>query len=155
MSRVPGFGVASRCSGPHLDLTPSSASTLGIRIALSHVEMFRRIACHTCIPRHQLASLRLISNSRPSPPPLPQEQQREFEELQRLAQQPLLVRGTKADLEAELALHPDARKPVKAAFEGNVNPITGEQGGPKQEPVRRWSNEDEGDWSYKGRVSDF
>ncbi len=52
-------------------------------------------------------------------------------------------------------MHPDARKPVKPAFEGEVNPVTGEQGGPKQEPVKQWGTEDDGDWSFKGRVSDF
>ena len=41
-----------------------------------------------------------------------------------------------------------------AEFEGDVNPVTGEQGGPKREPVGRWG-EDDGDWSFKGRVSDF
>lgn len=51
-----------------------------------------------------------------------------------------------------MALHPDARKPVTPDFEGDVNPSTGERGGPKKEPVGQWA---EGDWSYKGRVSDF
>ncbi|KAF8918872.1 hypothetical protein CPB85DRAFT_1279138 [Mucidula mucida] len=116
--------------------------------------MLRQIA-RSSLSRNQAISIRFISNQRPSPPPLPRDQQREFEELQRLAQQPLLARGTKSEIEAELALHPDARKPVKPAFEGDVNPVTGEEGGPKQEPVRRWSTEDDGDWSFKGRVSDF
>ena len=95
------------------------------------------------IPRRSFASL-----SRPAPPPLPRQQQREFERLQRaptVSQQP----------EAELALHPDARAPLRPDFEGDVNPLTGEQGGPKQEPVRKWGGESEGDWSFKGRVSDF
>jgi len=97
---------------------------------------------------------RLASNlSRPSPPPLPREQQREFEELQRAAQAPLAF--PKADSEAELALHPDARKPIKPDFEGEVNPVTGERGGPKREPVGKWGENSEGDWSFKGRVSDF
>ncbi|KAH7926729.1 hypothetical protein BV22DRAFT_1032595 [Leucogyrophana mollusca] len=95
------------------------------------------------------------SLNRPAPPPLPRELQREFEDLQRAAQMPLssptLSRG---EAEAELALHPDARKPLVPEFEGDVNPRTGEQGGPKREPVGKWS-EDGGDWSFKGRVSDF
>ncbi|KIJ67827.1 hypothetical protein HYDPIDRAFT_107339 [Hydnomerulius pinastri MD-312] len=94
--------------------------------------------------------------NRPSPPPLPREQQREFEELQRVAQMPLssptLSRG---DAEAELAFHPDARRPLKPDFEGDINPRTGEEGGPKNEPVGKWVDEDSGDWSFKGRVSDF
>ena len=89
--------------------------------------------------------------NRPSPPSLPREQQREFEELVRKAQAPL---ARKEDAEAELSLHPDARPPVTPEFEGEVNPVTGEQGGPKREPVKQWV-EDGGDWSFKGRVSDF
>ncbi|TCD59878.1 putative mitochondrial protein, conserved [Steccherinum ochraceum] len=85
--------------------------------------------------------------NRPSPPPLPREQQREFEELVRQAQAPL------SSPNAEFALHPDARPPVEPEFEGDVNPKTGEQGGPKREPVKKWTTE--GDWSFKGRVSDF
>ena len=46
-------------------------------------------------------------------------------------------------------LHPDAREPPKAEFEGDVNPVTGERGGPKQEPLRH------GDWSFGGRATDF
>ncbi|KAK0441551.1 hypothetical protein EV421DRAFT_625321 [Armillaria borealis] len=99
---------------------------------------------------------RSLSNlNRPSPPSLPRELQREFEELQRQAQAPLSSGTPLSDVEAELAMHPDARKPVKPAFEGDVNPVTGEQGGPKQEPVKQWGTEDGGDWSFKGRVSDF
>ncbi|KAG0326613.1 putative mitochondrial protein, conserved [Dissophora globulifera] len=45
--------------------------------------------------------------------------------------------------------HPDARSPVPDEFEGDTNPSTGEVGGPKREPVRF------GDWSFKGRVTDF
>ncbi|KAH9839519.1 uncharacterized protein C8Q71DRAFT_704541, partial [Rhodofomes roseus] len=93
---------------------------------------------------------------RPSPPPLPREQQREFEELMRAAQTPLAqpTRGdTAVNVEADLSLHPDARRPIQSDFDGDVNPATGEQGGPKQEPARKWG--DEGDWSFKGRVSDF
>lgn len=83
---------------------------------------------------------------RPGPPPLPQRQQREFEELQKQATQD----PTKTTSQGQL-LHPDARQPLKQQFEGQVNPETGEKGGPKQEPVSQ-SGED---WSFKGRVSDF
>ncbi|THU95657.1 hypothetical protein K435DRAFT_778905 [Dendrothele bispora CBS 962.96] len=86
--------------------------------------------------------------SRPGPPPLPRDQQQEFEDLQRAAQTP------PSASQSEPTLHPDARQPLQPSFEGDVNPITGEQGGPKQEPVNRW-NDSEGDWSFKGRVSDF
>ncbi|KAH7914148.1 hypothetical protein BJ138DRAFT_480133 [Hygrophoropsis aurantiaca] len=93
--------------------------------------------------------------NRPAPPPLPRELQREFENLQRAAQMPLSSpTQSRGEAEADLALHPDARKPLVPEFEGDVNPRTGEQGGPKREPVGKWS-EDGGDWSFKGRVSDF
>lgn len=93
--------------------------------------------------------------NRPGPPPLPRSEQREFEDLVRKAQAPLSQAEANRELaEAELALHPDARKPVPAEFEGEVNPVTGEKGGPKREPVRKWG-EGDGDWSFKGRVSDF
>lgn len=83
-----------------------------------------------------------VTLNRPGPPPLPTKEQREFEELQRKAQ---------AQPDAN---HPDSPKPVTPEFEGDVNPVTGERGGPKREPVKQWA-EDGGDWSHKGRVSDF
>ncbi|KAJ7178491.1 hypothetical protein C8R43DRAFT_462311 [Mycena crocata] len=89
------------------------------------------------------------SLGRPAPIPLPREQQREFELLQRAAQTPLASKGFPDE---DLQLHPDAREPLKPEFDGDINPATGEQGGPKREPVGHWV---EGDWSFKGRVSDF
>ncbi|KAI0789233.1 hypothetical protein C8Q75DRAFT_687148, partial [Abortiporus biennis] len=91
---------------------------------------------------------------RPSPPPLPRADQREFEELVKKAQAPLSTPASLVLTEEELTLHPDARPPVQPEFEGEQNPVTGETGGPKNEPVHRWT-EDGGDWSFKGRVSDF
>ncbi|KAK2463232.1 hypothetical protein APHAL10511_004887 [Amanita phalloides] len=88
--------------------------------------------------------LRLLSSLvRPSPPPLPPRQQREFEDL---------VRHAQLSSDAEPAAHPDAPEPIQPEFDGNTNPLTGEKGGPKREPVHHWV---EGDWSFKGRVSDF
>lgn len=49
-------------------------------------------------------------------------------------------------------LHPNMRRGAPPEFEGEVNPKTGEVGGPKNEPLR-WGVE--GDWSYNGRVTDF
>jgi hypothetical protein len=80
---------------------------------------------------------------RPGPPRLPPKEQAEFDALVRAAEEQALS--------AEAA-HPDSPTPVSPEFEGDVNPVTGERGGPKREPVRQWN---EGDWSYKGRVSDF
>jgi hypothetical protein len=108
------------------------------------------------------SSSMLISNTRrgissninrPAPPPLAREEQREFETLLRAAQTPLSVPTANSD-PVELALHPDAPQPLKAEFESDVNPKTGEEGGPKREPVGKWANS-EGDWSFKGRVTDF
>ncbi|KAF2096862.1 DUF1674 domain-containing protein, partial [Rhizodiscina lignyota] len=49
-------------------------------------------------------------------------------------------------------LHPNVRRGAAPEFEGDVNPKTGEVGGPKNEPLR-WGKD--GDWSYNGRVTDF
>ncbi|PPQ63992.1 hypothetical protein CVT24_009421 [Panaeolus cyanescens] len=90
-----------------------------------------------------LPFVRYISINRPSPLPLPPKEQREFEELLRKAN------------EQESETHKDAPKELKAEFEGDVNPVTGEKGGPKIEPVKRCGEDPGGDWSFKGRVSDF
>ncbi|KAF5354714.1 hypothetical protein D9756_005343 [Leucocoprinus leucothites] len=110
-----------------------------------------------CTRTHRYFAQRLYVHSRtmanlnrPAPPPLPREQQREFEELLRKAQTPLAQSSSSVSPE----LHPDAREPIQPEFEGEQNPITGERGGPKREPIGRWA-EDGGDWSFKGRVSDF
>jgi hypothetical protein len=52
-------------------------------------------------------------------------------------------------------LHPDVRRGAKPEFEGDRNPVTGEVGGPKNEPLRWGSTGARGDWSYNGRVTDF
>jgi hypothetical protein len=85
--------------------------------------------------------------STPSPPRLPPKEQKEFEELVRKAQMPLA--GTGATDDALSNMHPDARKPIEPEFEGDTNPVTGERGGPKREPLRH------GDWSFGGKVTDF
>ncbi|KXN92471.1 Protein fmp21, mitochondrial [Leucoagaricus sp. SymC.cos] len=97
------------------------------------------------VPYRTMANL-----NRPAPPSLPREQQQEFEDLLRKAQAPLAQPSTSFETE----LHPNAREPLKAEFEGDINPRTGERGGPKREPAGQWG-EDGGDWSFKGRVSDF
>ncbi|KIK68301.1 hypothetical protein GYMLUDRAFT_35687 [Collybiopsis luxurians FD-317 M1] len=90
---------------------------------------------------------RSISNfSRPSPPHLPRELQLEFEELQK---------QTEHLPNPATSTSPPPETPVKTEGDVNVNPITGERGGPKTEPVGRWGDGSEGDWSFKGRVSDF
>jgi hypothetical protein len=49
-------------------------------------------------------------------------------------------------------LHPNVRRGAPPEFEGDVNPQTGEVGGPKNNPLR-WGHQS--DWSYNGRVTDF
>lgn len=116
----------------------------------------------------------------PSPPRLPKEEQEIFEQLQRqstgafstprsppkINQSP---QSTATDLSAQAekgnvssepvftakvkedeALHPNVRRGAPPEFEGDVNPKTGESGGPKNDPLR-WA----GDWSYNGRATDF
>ena len=105
--------------------------------------MFRRL------PASLLAHTRPMSGLvRPAPPPLPRAQQREFEDLVRRAQAPLSSpssnpQASREEQEAALALHPHAPAPLVPEFDGDENPATGERGGPKREPVHRWT--DEGD----------
>ncbi|KAI0834031.1 DUF1674-domain-containing protein [Hypoxylon sp. FL0890] len=116
--------------------------------------------------------------SMPSPPRLPPDQQAEFERLQRTANTqegfnptstpdfsspisnppatgtPATADGRTAAtpaIEDELASVP-LRKGAPPEFEGDVNPKTGEVGGPKNEPLR-WGPG--GDYSFNGRVTDF
>lgn len=87
--------------------------------------------------------------SRPGPPPLPRKDQKEFEELVKSAARPAAVQKAPVAYELKEQVHPDARSSPPPEFVGDVNPVTGEQGGPKREPIRH------GDWSHSGRVTDF
>ncbi|KAL7624778.1 hypothetical protein AAE478_006350 [Parahypoxylon ruwenzoriense] len=116
--------------------------------------------------------------SHPSPPRLPPEQQAEFERLQRTANtqegfnpssmppsfssaNPATAGGSSAIdgrtaatpvLGNESLLPVPLRNGAPPEFEGDVNPKTGEVGGPKNEPLR-WGPS--GDYSFNGRVTDF
>ncbi|XP_047477627.1 succinate dehydrogenase assembly factor 4, mitochondrial-like [Penaeus chinensis] len=58
--------------------------------------------------------------------------------------------GKLDDQETPAGQHPFQEKEPLAAFPDNVNPSTGEVGGPRgPEPTRY------GDWERKGRVTDF
>ena len=85
--------------------------------------------------------------SRPGPPPLPPKEQAEFEALlkanQTIGATPAATAPAK-DLE-----HRDLRKGPKPEFQGDVNPKTGEEGGPKVDPFQAGP----GDWQYGGRVT--
>ncbi|CCE64770.1 hypothetical protein TPHA_0I02690 [Tetrapisispora phaffii CBS 4417] len=100
----------------------------------------------------------------PSPPKLPKTEQDEFEKLQKIAQTQVIIDGyneeiknnpTKESLQNAIltkndigGFSPEFRKTIPE-FEGDVNPKTGEVGGPKQDPLRH------GDYSFNGRVTDF
>ena len=75
----------------------------------------------------------------------------------RINQSPASDSGPEEAIRVEAAgegeeLHPNLRRGAPPEFEGDVNPKTGEVGGPKNEPLR-WGHQ--GDWSYNGRVTDF
>jgi hypothetical protein len=111
----------------------------------------------------------------PSPPRLPADQQAEFERLQRTANTQEGFNATSspdfsslykvaqaktksatteiAQEEVIMSSTPTPlRKGAPPEFEGEVNPRTGEVGGPKNEPLR-WGAK--GDYSFNGRVTDF
>ncbi|KAG8950518.1 putative mitochondrial protein, conserved [Tulasnella sp. 408] len=102
--------------------------------------------------------------NRPGPPPLPAEDQKEFEELVRKAQAPLSGGGATKGADQLLdqraptvsadgdLVHPDARPKPAPDFVGDVNPETGERGGPKKNPLN-WGAD--GEWTYGGRAVDF
>lgn len=55
-----------------------------------------------------------------------------------------------AEGDPALGEHKDLRRGAKPEFEGERNPVTGEVGGPKNDPLK-WERE----WSYNGRATDF
>lgn len=95
----------------------------------------------------QLQYSRRYINVRPGPPPLPAAEQKEFEELVKQTMTPMA--STSADGEEKTEFHPDIRRGPPPEFKGDRNPKTGENGGPKTEPVK-WN-----EWSYGGRATDF
>ncbi|KAF2446904.1 hypothetical protein P171DRAFT_429848 [Karstenula rhodostoma CBS 690.94] len=118
----------------------------------------------------------------PAPPRLPKEEQEIFDRLQKqstgafstpreeAAATSTSVSFSAADVRARInqspnssadepkripegeEVHPNLRRGAPPEFEGDVNPKTGEVGGPKVEP-QRWGAT--GDYSYNGRVTDF
>jgi hypothetical protein len=103
----------------------------------------------------------------PGPPKLPEKEQKEWEELLKHAaegpepieplQQVQAAQSSQAQTvntssDSPPPLHPDMRRGAPPEFEGEVNPKTGEIGGPKNEPLR-WGAKS--DWSFNGRVTDF
>ncbi|KAF6822780.1 DUF1674 domain-containing protein [Colletotrichum plurivorum] len=133
------------------------------------------------LPRPSLRASSTFSRG-PAPPRLPPDQQAEFERLQRQASVSSAFQHLVEDAEApssstpsaettttataaatetptptisssdEDTMHPNYVRGAPPEFEGDVNPRTGEVGGPKREPLRWGAG---GDWSYNGRVTDF
>ena len=83
----------------------------------------------------------------PAPPRLPEQEQAEFEALIREAQE----RAARDVARGAGAADPFFEN-EKPEFTGDVNPKTGEAGGPKNEPLK-WGSK--GDWSFNGKVTDF
>lgn len=139
--------------------------------------MFKSALRSTCARRSLVATPKTTSQilrhysykSGPAPPRLSKEDQEEFERLQREANTTNAFKeyNKKAELEAgiessaveepilpkttaavDFHYHPEYRH-IKPEFEGDKNPVTGEIGGPKQDPLRH------GDYSFNGRVTDF
>jgi hypothetical protein len=102
----------------------------------------------TSLPRSAAFNLR----ERPGPPRLPKEEQEEYERLQRESTGAFQTSHTVTEQEIEVSesdVHKDLRKGAKPEFEGEVNPKTGEVGGPKNDPLRY------SEWTYNGRATDF
>ncbi|KAI6781474.1 uncharacterized protein J7T54_001436 [Emericellopsis cladophorae] len=130
------------------------------------------------VPPTRAISIRTYASSfrpGPAPPKLPAEQQAEFERLQRQAavssafnpptsadaaspesktsETAAAAKGTPGDGEGEEeAFNQGLFRGAKPEFRGDVNPKTGEVGGPKNDPLR-WGSS--GEWTYNGRATDF
>ncbi|RKF60742.1 Succinate dehydrogenase assembly factor 4, mitochondrial [Erysiphe neolycopersici] len=147
-----------------------------IRYSVIHlVNLTRRNLSTTSVLEKQITKSGFGAG--PAPPRLPPEEQEEFERLQKLStgafstpkvsetseqklkeNQTSMTTTSSIQVEAKgdgQELHPDIRRVAKPEFEGERNPITGEIGGPKTEPIRWGSDGERGDWSYNGRVTDF
>lgn len=103
----------------------------------------------------------------PAPPKLPKEQQEEFERLQKIANSQSAIDDYNRKIQedgshvstANSSPSPDLKTDIGGfstnylktipEFEGEVNPKTGEKGGPKQDPLKY------NDWAFNGRVTDF
>ncbi|WRT68332.1 uncharacterized protein IL334_005308 [Kwoniella shivajii] len=126
-----------------------SSTRISIRSPVSHLRP-RSITTSTI----QFAK-KAPSFSRPGPPPLPPSDQAEFDALikanETVGASPAIVDDPEKGIDASEELHKDVRRGPKPDFIGDVNPKTGERGGPKSDPFKAGDQ----DWSYAGRVTDF
>ncbi|KAF2624131.1 DUF1674-domain-containing protein [Macroventuria anomochaeta] len=143
-------------------------------------QLSRRVAAFSTSASHKSSPF-----GGPSPPRLPKEEQELFEKLQKQStgafsqpkpdpeptsqpsirmkinqspdstSEPEIRFENGKEIKKGEEFHPNMRRGAPPEFEGDVNPKTGEVGGPKNEPLRWGSGEGRGDWSYNGRVTDF
>ncbi|KAG0045390.1 putative mitochondrial protein, conserved [Gryganskiella cystojenkinii] len=119
-------------------MSPLARTTLGLLAHSSPVSFASTPSSRSALV---LISTRSYAGLRPKGPgPLPLGSAADQAEFEKLVKEAASSPATE---------HPDAKTPVPNEFEGDTNPTTGEVGGPKREPVRF------GDWSFKGRVTDF
>ncbi|WWC63227.1 uncharacterized protein I303_105827 [Kwoniella dejecticola CBS 10117] len=129
---------------------PSLRATFSPKLPL-HKPSIRLISSNTAFPTLKKAP----SFSRPGPPPLPPSDQAEFEALikanETIGASPDIVDNPSKGIKAaeELQQHKDIRRGPRPDFTGDVNPKTGEMGGPKMDPFKAGDQ----DWSYAGRVT--
>ncbi|KAI0531692.1 hypothetical protein GGR58DRAFT_492826 [Xylaria digitata] len=154
---------------PSTSVSTSSPTSRTITHSSTHSRTSITTRRQTQHPHIRLAS---SFQSGPSPPRLPPDEQAEFERLQRTANTQEGFNATSSpdfsptttaaapEINRENANAQDVgaaqpvplRKGAPPEFEGDVNPRTGEVGGPKNEPLRWGAG---GDYSFNGRVTDF
>ncbi|CEP23002.1 unnamed protein product [Cyberlindnera jadinii] len=123
-----------------------------------------RLARRVPLTSVRLYSLKSDFTITPGPPKLPKEEQEEFERLQKIAASQIAIEEYNNSISQEDdptaapymdkagvdigGFSPEYFRTIPE-FEGDVNPKTGEIGGPKQDPLKH------GDYSFNGRVTDF
>lgn len=146
---APPFAQTEIDSARSLSLSPHTMSTLyrtlPLRALLRTTTAPHRATTCFSTSSHSLSSSSDNDKSqfsRPGPPLLDRAQQKEFEELQRRvntpASKPLDGFLQQPEQEAsgnDVEMHPDYRRAPEPTFEGETNPVTGEVGGPKREPL--------------------
>ncbi|KAK9324976.1 hypothetical protein V1517DRAFT_254997 [Lipomyces orientalis] len=140
-----------------------------MRVVANAIRLLRPATCRRAVlARHYVDLMR----PRPGPPRLGQEEQDEFERLLEKANSGAFAPDEKAPGLEPVGSSAKGSSPGSdessgsgsgsgsgvqspysgrtiPEFEGDVNPKTGEVGGPKQDPLRH------GDYSFNGRVTDF
>ncbi|KAB5585218.1 hypothetical protein GE09DRAFT_18975 [Coniochaeta sp. 2T2.1] len=112
-----------------------------------------RLSTHTAVPAEPSSPLQTSRHTTtPSPTPAPAAAAAPQTETTPAHAAQGAEEVVLASADGEATFSGGIRKGAPPEFEGEVNPKTGEVGGPKNEPLR-WGGK--GDWSYNGRVTDF